>query len=69
MKTELLTKEDFISLKDHVRRTIASRAKAINDSIDTYSTQYCWSIVEAMRDDFELLEKLEELCGEVQQLK
>lgn len=64
MKTELLTKEDLISLKDHVRRTIASRAKAINDSIDTYSTQYCWSIVEAMRDDFELLEKLEELCGE-----
>ncbi len=64
MKTKTLSKQDFDSLKYHVRRTIASRAKAINDSIDTYSTQYCWSIVEAMRDDFELLEKLEELCGE-----
>lgn len=67
MKTELLTKEDLISLKDHVRRTIASSAKDIRDCIDTYSTQYCWSIYEGMRDDFELLNKLEELCGELEE--
>ncbi len=64
MKTETLTKEDLISLKDHVRRTIASRAKEIGDDIDSYSTQYCWSIFEAMREDFELLNKLEDVCGE-----
>ena len=64
MKTKTLSKQDFDNLKDHVRRTIASRAKAINDSIDTYSTQYCWSIVEAMRDDFELLNKLDEIVEE-----
>lgn len=64
MKAKTLSKQDFIILKDYVRRTIASRAKGIHDSIDTYSTQYCWSIVEAMRDDFELLNKLEEICGE-----
>ena len=64
MKTKTLTKEDLISLEYHVRRSIASRAKEIRDSIDTYSTQYCWSIAEAMRDDFEILSKLEEVCGE-----
>lgn len=64
MKTGKLSKQDFDDLKDHVRRTIASRAKGISDSIDSYSTQYCWTIVEAMRDDFELLKKLEEICGE-----
>ena len=64
MKTELLTIEDLNSLKDHVRRTIASRAKNIRDYIDTYSTQYCWSICEGMREDFELLNKLEDLLGE-----
>lgn len=64
MINKTLTRQDLDRLKDHIRRAIASRAKEINGSIDTYSTQYCWSIVEAMRDDFELLEKLEELCGE-----
>lgn len=64
MKTETLSKEDFISLKYHVRRTIVSRAKEIRDCIDSYSTQYCWSIFEEMREDFELLNKIEELCGE-----
>lgn len=67
MKARSLSDQDLARLKDCIKTTIAGRAKAINDSIDTYSTQYCWSIVEAMRDDFELLEKLEELCGEEQE--
>ena len=64
MKTELLTIEELTSLKDHVRRTIASRAKDIRDCIDSYSTQYCWSIFEGMREDFELLNKLDDIMGE-----
>lgn len=64
MKAKTLSEQDLIRLKDCVKNTIAGRAKAIKDSIDTYSSQFCWSIAEEMRDDFELLEKLEELCGE-----
>lgn len=64
MKTKSLSEQDFARLKDCVKTTIAGRAKAIKDSIDSYSSQFCWSIVEEMRDDFELLNKLEELCGE-----
>lgn len=63
MKAKTLSEQDLSRLKDCVKITIAGRAKAIKDSIDSYSSQFCWSIVEEMRDDFELLEKLEELCG------
>ena len=33
-------------------------------AVSTLLVQFCWSIAEEMRDDFELLNKLEELCGE-----
>lgn len=64
MKAKTLSEQDLSRLKDCVKITIAGRAKAIKDSIDSYSSKFCWSIVEEMRDDFELLNKLEELCGE-----
>lgn len=64
MKAKTLSEQDLVRLKDCVKTTIAGRAKAINDSIDTNSTQFCWSIAEEMTEDFELLNKLEELCGE-----
>ena len=64
MKAKTLSEQDLVRLKDCVKTTIAGRAKAINDSIDTNSTQSCWSIAEEMTEDFELLNKLEELCGE-----
>lgn len=64
MKIETLSEQDLDRLKDCVKTTIAGRAKAIQTSIDSYSSQFCWSIVEEMRDDFELLDKLEELCVE-----
>ena len=64
MKAKTLSKQDLARLKDCVKTTIAGRAKAIQSSIDSFSSQFCWSIAEEMRDDFELLNKLEELCGE-----
>lgn len=64
MKAKTLSKQDLARLKDCVKTTIAGRAEAIQSSIDSYSSQFCWSIAEEMRDDFELLNKLEELCGE-----
>ena len=64
MKAKTLSEQDLARLKDCVKTTIAGRANAIQNSIDSYSSQYCWSIAEEMRDDFELLNKLEELCGE-----
>ena len=64
MKAKTLSEQDLVRLKDCVKTTITGRAKAINDSIDTNSTQYCWSIAEEMTEDFELLNKLEELCRE-----
>ena len=64
MKAKTLSKQDLARLKDCVKTTIAGRADAIQKSIDSYSSQYCWSIAEEMRNDFELLNKLEELCGE-----
>lgn len=64
MKAKTLSQQDLARLKDCVKTTIAGRADAIQKSIDSYSSQYCWSIAEEMRNDFELLNKLEELCGE-----
>lgn len=64
MKARTLSDQDLDRLKDCIKTTIASRAKAIQSNIDSYSSQYCWGIAEEMRDDFELLNKLEELCGE-----
>ena len=64
MKAKTLSKQDLARLKDCVKTTIAGRADAIQKSIDCFSSQYCWSIAEEMRDDFELLNKLEELCGD-----
>jgi hypothetical protein len=64
MKAKTLSKQDLARLKDCVKTTIASRAKAIQTSIDSCSSQFCWGIAEEMVDDFELLNKLEELCGE-----
>lgn len=64
MKAKTLSEQDLVRLKDCVKTTIAGRAKAIQTSIDSYSSQFCWGIAEEMRDDFELLNKLEELCGE-----
>ena len=64
MKAKTLSKQDLARLKDCVKTTISGRAEAIQSSIDSYSSQFCWSIAEEMRDDFELLNKLEELCGE-----
>ena len=64
MKAKTLSEQDLARLKDCVKTTIAGRANAIQNSIDSYSSQYCWSIAEEMRNDFELLNKLEELCGE-----
>ena len=64
MKAKTLSKQDLARLKDCVKTTIAGRAKAIQSSIESFSSQFCWSIAEEMRDDFELLDKLEKLCGE-----
>jgi len=64
MRAKTLSKQDLDRLIDCVKTTIAGRAKAIQTSIDTYSVQFCWGIAEEMRDDFELLNKLEKLCGE-----
>ena len=64
MKAKTLSEQDLARLKDCVKTTIAGRADAIRSSIDSFSSQFCWSIAEEMRDDFELLNKLEELCGE-----
>lgn len=64
MKAKTLSKQDLARLKDCVKTTISGRAEAIQSSIDSYSSQFCRSIAEEMRDDFELLNKLEELCGE-----
>ena len=64
MKAKTLSEQDLARLKDCVKTTIAGRANAIQNSIDSYSSQYCWSIAEEMRNDFELLNKLEELCGD-----
>ena len=64
MKDKTLSKQDLARLKDCVKTTIAGRAKTIQSSIDSSSYQFCWAITEEMRDDFELLNKLEELCGE-----
>ena len=64
MKAKTLSKQDLARLKDCVKTTIAGRADVIQKSIDSYSSQYCWSIAEEMRNDFELLNKLEELCGD-----
>ena len=66
MKAKTLSKQDLARLKDCVKTTISGRAEAIQSSIDSYSSQFCWSIAEEMRDDFELLNKLEELCGEAE---
>ena len=64
MKAKTLSKQDLARLKDCVKTTISGRAEAIQSSIDSYRTQFCWSIAEEMRDDFELLNKLEELLEE-----
>ena len=64
MKAKTLSKQDLARLKDCVKTTISGRAEAIQSSIDSYSSQFCWSIAEEMTEDFELLNKLEELCGE-----
>ena len=64
MKAKTLSQQDLARLKDCVKTTIAGRSDAIQKSIDSYSSQYCWSIAEEMRNDFELLNKLEELCGD-----
>lgn len=64
MKAKTLSEQDLVRLKDCVKTTIAGRAKTIQSSIDSYSSQFCLSIAEEMEDDFELLNKLEELCGE-----
>lgn len=67
MKARSLSDQDLARLKDCIKITIAGRAKTIQSNIDSYSSQYCWGITEEMRDDFELLNKLEELCGEEQE--
>lgn len=64
MKTKTLSKEDIDRIKECVKTTIASRAKTIQTSIDSCSYQFCWATAEEMIDEFELLNKLEELCGE-----
>lgn len=64
MKTKTLSKQDIDILKECVKTTISSRAKTIQTSIDSCSCQFCWAIAEEMRDEFELLNKLEELCWE-----
>lgn len=64
MKARTLSDQDLVRLKDCIKTTIAGRAKTIQSSIDSYSSQYCWSIVEELREDFELLNKLEDVLGE-----
>ena len=64
MKAKTLSKQDLARPKDCVKTTIAGRVKAIQSGIDSFSSQFCWSIAEEMGDDFELLNKLEELLEE-----
>ena len=64
MKAKTLSLQDLARLKDCVKTTIAGRADTLLNSIDCFSSEFCLSIAEEMEDDFELLNKLEELCGE-----
>lgn len=64
MRSKTLSKQDLSRVEDCIKTTIAGRAKAIQQSIDSYSSQFCWGIAEEMCEDFKLLDKVEELCGE-----
>lgn len=64
MKRKKLTKNDWRRIESCIISVIADRAKAIQSELDSYNTQMFWAIAEEMVDDFELLDKVQELCGE-----
>lgn len=64
MKHKKLSKQDWSRVQGCIESTIASQSKIINQRVQTYSTQSCWAIAEEMCENFKLLDKVKELCGE-----
>lgn len=64
MKKNNLSSEDWIRICECIKRCIAEKTKIISQKMDSYSCQYLWDLATDVDDDFKLLSKVEELCGE-----